>query len=160
MSAACGGAPGGMTIVELLWWHWVVLGLALIGAEMVVPTFFLLWFGLGALLVGGVLGLAPELGLSGQVLLWTASSLVLTVLWFRYFKPRTKTQSGSSAAQIVGEVGLLTRAVAPFERGEVRFQKPLGGSDTWACIADEAIAAGQRVRVQAVEGSLLRIVKN
>ena len=146
--------------MELLWWHWVVLGLALVGAEMLVPTFFLLWFGVGALLVGGALALAPALAPSVQVLLWTAASAALTVLWFRYFKPRTKTQSGSSAAQIVGEVGLLTRAVAPFERGEVRFQKPLGGSDTWTCIADEAIAAGERVRVLAVEGSLLKITKN
>ncbi len=146
-------------MVELLWWHWVVLGLALIGAEMLVPTFWLLWFGLGALGVALVAAMAPGLGIGGQLFLWTVVSFVLTVVWLRWFKPRTRTQAGS-AAQIVGEVGLLTRAVAPFERGEVRFQKPLAGSDTWACIADERIESGARVRVAAVEGSLLKIVRN
>jgi hypothetical protein len=58
---------------------------------------------------------------------------------------------------IIGEVGLLTRTVAPFEKGEVRFQKPLLGADVWECIADDAIKSGERVRVVAVEGSFLKV---
>jgi signal peptidase I len=33
------------------WWHWAVSGIVLILAELVVPAFVLVWFGLGALLV-------------------------------------------------------------------------------------------------------------
>jgi membrane protein implicated in regulation of membrane protease activity len=60
---------------------------------------------------------------------------------------------------VIGEIGLLARDVAPFERGEVRFQKPMLGTDTWPCIADEAIRSGERVKVVDVEGSLLKVVK-
>jgi hypothetical protein len=47
--------------------------------------------------------------------------------------------------------------VEPFQKGSVRFQTPLIGSDVWECIADESIAAGTRVKVVSVEGSLLKI---
>ena len=33
------------------WWTWVVGGIALILAELAIPSFFIVWFGLGALLV-------------------------------------------------------------------------------------------------------------
>jgi membrane protein implicated in regulation of membrane protease activity len=64
-----------------------------------------------------------------------------------------------SDASLIGEIGLLTREVAPFQKGEVRFQKPMLGADVWPCLADEAIAAGARVKVLTVEGSLLKVGK-
>lgn len=142
--------------MELLWWHWIVIGLVLMGAELLAPAFYLLWFGLGALIVGLLSALLP---LSGtlQILIWSIASVAMVLLWFRFLKPKTKTLAGRSDVQIVGEVGLLTRAVAPFERGEVRFQKPIAGSETWPCIADTEIAAGTRVRVSALEGNILKI---
>jgi len=33
-------------------------------------------------------------------------------------------------------------------------------SDVWPCIADEAIAAGERVKVVAVDGQLLKVMRN
>ncbi|MDX9738129.1 MAG: NfeD family protein, partial [Azonexus sp.] len=32
--------------------------------------------------------------------------------------------------------------------------------EEWTCLADEAIAAGDRVRVVAIEGNYLKVVKN
>lgn len=143
--------------MELAWWHWIVIGFVLVAAEMAAPAFYLIWFGLGALLLGLLLLIVP-LGTTAQILMWTLTSSAMVLLWFRYLKPRTMSLAGSSA-QIVGEIGLLIRAVAPYERGEVRFQKPLAGSEVWACIADEAIAAGERVRVASVEGNILKVGK-
>jgi membrane protein implicated in regulation of membrane protease activity len=147
--------------MELAWWHWMVLGLGLGLAELVVPSFFMIWFGLGALLVGVAMLAAPGLAFSTQILLWTAASVAMTVLWFRVFRrDSTRTRSGQ-ADEVVGEIGVLVRAVEPLgvasARGEVRFQKPILGSDVWPCLADEAIAAGERVRVLAVDGQLLRV---
>ncbi|HET6719841.1 MAG TPA: NfeD family protein, partial [Rhodocyclaceae bacterium] len=96
--------------------------------------------------------------MTAQLFVWTLASTGMVLLWFRYLKPRTMTQAGQADA-IVGEVGLLTRAVAPYERGEVRFQKPIGGAESWPCIADEAIPAGERVRVSSVEGNLFKITR-
>jgi inner membrane protein len=85
-------------------------------------------------------------------------SLALVAGWFRVFKPNMhKTRIGMSDANVVGEIGILVHDVAPFAKGQVRFQKPILGADVWDCIADEAIASGERVRVLAVEGSFFKI---
>lgn len=143
--------------MELAWWHWAVGGIVLIVAELVVPSFVLIWFGAGALVVALAVALA-DLTLTAQLGLWLIVSLVLVAAWFRVFKPNMhKTKIGMADAAVIGEVGVLIRAVAPFEKGEVRFQKPILGDDVWTCIADEAIKSGERVRVVAVEGSFLKV---
>ncbi|MDD5177240.1 MAG: hypothetical protein PHQ05_12550 [Sterolibacterium sp.] len=38
--------------MQLDWWQWAVAGIALILAELAVPAFVLVWFGLGGLVVG------------------------------------------------------------------------------------------------------------
>lgn len=141
------------------WWHWIVGGIVLVLAELAIPSFFIVWFGLGALLVG-LLALAFDLSLTAQLATWTLASLAMVVLWFRVFKQSfVKTLAGTAAGEAIGEIGLLVSAVAPFERGKVRFQRPVLGSDEWVCLADTAIAAGDRVKVVAVEGSFLKVSK-
>ena len=143
--------------MELAWWHWAVGGIALIIAELVVPSFVLIWFGLGGLVVALAVGLAG-IGFTAQLSLWLIVSLVLVAGWFKIFKPNMhKTRIGMADANVVGEIGMLVRDVAPFEKGEVRFQKPILGADVWECIADEAIKSGERVRVLGVEGSYLKV---
>jgi inner membrane protein len=138
------------------WWHWIVGGIVLVLAELVIPSFFIVWFGLGALLTG-LLTLAFELSPTAQLATWTLASLAMVVLWFRVFKQSfVKTRAGTADG---GEIGLLVSAVAPFERGKVRFQRPVLGSEEWVCLADAAIAAGERVKVVAVEGSFLKVSK-
>jgi membrane protein implicated in regulation of membrane protease activity len=90
--------------------------------------------------------------------LWLVVSLALVGGWFKIFKPNMhKTRIGMSDANVVGEVGVLVHDVAPFAKGQVRFQKPILGADVWECIADEAIRNGERVKVLDVEGSFLKV---
>jgi membrane protein implicated in regulation of membrane protease activity len=146
--------------MEFAWWHWAVAGLILILAELAVPAFVLIWFGLGALVVAIVAAVSPETGITAQLAVWLVVSIALVGLWFKIFKPNVhKTRVGMSDYNLVGEIGLLTRAVAPFQNGEVRFQKPMMGSDVWPCMADEVIPAGSRVRVLTVEGSFVKVGK-
>jgi membrane protein implicated in regulation of membrane protease activity len=148
-------------VMQPQWWHWIVGGIALVLAELAMPAFYIIWFGLGALLVGLLLLLAPGLPLTAQLLCWIVASLAMTLLWFRVFRQgRQTTQSGTADGEAIGEIGLLVGAIEPFQKGRVRFQRPLLGADEWVCLADSAIAAGERVRVVAVEGSYLKVVKN
>lgn len=141
------------------WWHWIVGGIVLVLAELMIPSFFIVWFGLGALLVG-LLTLALDLSVTAQLATWTLASIAMVVLWFRVFKQSfQKTRVGTADGEVIGEVGLLVSAVAPFERGKVRFQRPILGSEEWVCMADAAIAAGERVRVLSIEGSFVKVGK-
>lgn len=143
--------------MELAWWHWAVGGIALIIAELVVPSFVLVWFGVGALAVALLVAIG-SIGLTAQLSVWLVVSLALVAGWFKIFKPEMhKTRVGMSDANVVGEIGMLVHDVAPFVKGQVRFQKPLLGSDLWECIADETIKSGERVKVLEVEGNFLKV---
>lgn len=145
--------------MQIEWWHWIVGGIILILAELAIPAFFIIWFGMGALLIGFLLLFAPDLSSTAQFVLWTLASLALVIAWFRIFKDGfQKTRSGTADGEMIGEIGLLVHAVAPFERGKVRFQRPILGADEWVCLADQTIAAGERVKVVAVEGSFLKVI--
>ena len=144
------------------WWHWIVLGLTLVVAELAVPAFFVIWFGLGALLVGLAL-LAVPLGATAQIGLWVVASVAMVGLWFRVFKGgeylHSRTRVGQSDGEPIGEIGLMTKPAEPFARGRLRFQKPVLGAEEWECVADAPIAVGERVRVVAIEGSFLKVVR-
>lgn len=143
--------------MDIQWWHWIVAGLLLIATELAVPAMVLVWFGLAAVVMGVLVALMPSLSLTTQILVWTVLSVALVVLWMRVFKPGVlKTRAGTPDAMI-GETGLLVSDVAPFRHGEVRFQRPVMGSDVWDCVADDNLKAGSRVVVTAIEGSTVRV---
>jgi inner membrane protein len=144
--------------VTILWWHWLVLGLVLIGLELVVPSFTIIWFGLGAVLVGIILALVPGFPLGAQILTWTVASALMTFAWFRFLNPRTRNYAVSKT-EVIGETGLVVRAAAPGARGTVRFQLPLLGGDVWPCISDEALDVGDRVRVVDMEDRVMKVEK-
>jgi hypothetical protein len=142
------------------WWHWIVGGFILTLAELIIPTFFILWFGIVALLVGVLLIFLPTITLTAQIGLWILGSLVMVWAWFAYFRrDGIRTRSGTADGQALGEIGLLVAGTAPFGKGKVRFQRPVMGNDEWTCLADESIPAGARVQVTAIEGNFLRVRK-
>lgn len=140
------------------YWHWLVAGMLLIVSEIFLASFTIFWFGLGACLVGLLLWTGFDLSLNWQILLWVFSSIIFTVGWFKIIKPLSvdRTMAGLSREAVVGERGLLTKGTGMAgERGEVRFQVPLLGSDSWPCISSLAIKAGNTVEVKDVMGNAL-----
>jgi membrane protein implicated in regulation of membrane protease activity len=126
--------------------------------ELAVPAFFLVWFGLGALIVGALVAVYSSAPFALQVLAWTGFSLFFVWLWFKVFKPNIyKSRAGMARGSLIGEVGLVTRDIRPYEKGQVRFQKPILGDEVWESVADEEIRVGQRVRVLEVEGNTLKV---
>ena len=148
-------------MVQPEWWHWVAGGIVLSVMELFVPSFTILWFGLGAILTGMILALFPSLALPAQLALWIVFSCAFVLVWFRYVKPRRDlTTSGLSKEAVVGAVGMVSAGVdSPYDKGKVRFQMPLCGDDEWPFVADEPLRQGDRVRVVDVEGQLLRVKK-
>lgn len=139
------------------WWHWIALGFTLVVSELVVASFFIIWFGLGAIGVGLLVFFNPGVEVAEQLISWALFSSLLTSLWFKFFKPRTISSVGMSSGQMLGEVGVLVAGIAANGRGHVRFQKPMLGSDLWECYAEQAMNAGERVRVVAIEGSFVKV---
>lgn len=146
----------------LLYWHWIVFGVVLALLEIFVPSFTALWFGLGAILLGIVLFIFPELSLVMQILMWTVFSVLMTWLWFKYLKPLSvdRTAAGLSREAVIGEVGQIILKPEEGRRGRVRFSVPVLGDDEWEVISKEDLALGDRVRVVDVSGNSLLVEKS
>ncbi|MGE0371155.1 MAG: NfeD family protein [Gammaproteobacteria bacterium] len=142
-------------------WHWLVLGMLLMIAEIFIASFFIFWFGLGAMMVAVALWFHPALGLGAQLLLWALSSSLFAFLWFRYIKPlmTDRTMAGISREAIVGESGQVIRVPAGRTRGVVRFATPLLGSEEWPFLCEQAVEPGDRVFVKDVSGNTLIVEK-
>lgn len=147
--------------MKIEWWYWLLAGFVLIGLELVIPSFTIIWFGLGALLVGILVVIMPSLPDWSQVLLWVLASIAFTVLWFKYLKPTgDKTNAGLSKEGIVGESGIIIRGTSDsFAKGTVRFRISILGADEWTCFADEVVQIGDTVIVTDIEGQILKVRK-
>lgn len=143
-------------------WHWLLLGIALMAIELFVPTFAVLWFGLGACIVAVCLWLYPELSLSWQIFTWVIASSGFTFLWFKYFKPTMidRTKAGIAKEAIVGEAGTVIKAGMENDRGTVRFTTAVLGNDEWPFICNEGVAIGEKVYIQDISGNTLIVTKH
>jgi hypothetical protein len=140
------------------WWYWIVAGLIIAMLELLVPTFFLIWFGAGAIIVG-VLMLMFNLSLTTQLVLWAILSIGFTYAWFRFFKNPDHTKAGLSKEAFLGETGLIIKEVSEMKKGEIMFQRPILGSDKWPVIADETIPANEKAKIVDVVGQFLKVSK-
>lgn len=147
--------------LNLIYWHWLVLGLILVVLEIFLPSFVVLWFGLGALVVGLCQWLFPALPFATQLLIWLLASTAMAVVWFRYFKPRMVDRTGAGIAReaLIGEVGQVIRSPLEDGRGLVRFSVPLLGSDEWEFICTEPVAPGDRVAIREFSGNTLVVAR-
>jgi inner membrane protein len=145
----------------LLSWHWLVFGMMLVLFELVIPSFTIIWFGCGAILVAGIVWFIPGLTISLQLFFWAIASIIFTVIWFSFFKPKMtdRTKAGISLEAVLGESGLVVRIPQDKIRGTVKFTTPLLGADEWQFICDDKVALGDRVSVTDVSGNTLIVKK-
>ncbi len=147
--------------IKILYWYWLVLGMVLIITELFIPSFTIFWFGLGALLVGGLVLLFPDIIFAWQVFVFAIASGVFTFLWFVFLKPymTDRTKAGISREAALGQSGLVISSPGEKNRGVVRFTTPLLGSDEWPFICEETVMPGDRVFVREISGNTLIVGK-
>lgn len=141
-------------------WHWLVFGVVLMILEMMVPTFALLLLGIGAVLTAIIAWILPTSN-NAEVMIWLISSIILSVLWFKYLKPlqKDKTKAGLGGQAMIGEIGMVTTAPVGDNKGVVRFSVPKLGSDEWHCRSNQELKAGDRVSVVKILGNELLVEK-
>lgn len=133
----------------------------MIGLELVIPSFTIIWFGLGAVAVSVLMLVLPGMPVWLQILLWAFSSVAFTIMWFKYLKPNgDRTNAGLSKGGIVGETGIIIRGTRDsYSKGVVRFRISILGADEWSCYSDDLLAEGDNVRVEDIEGQILKVTK-
>jgi hypothetical protein len=147
---------------EIEAWHWLAFGMVLILSELVVPSFTIIWFGLGALLTALLVWLVPTLSTSAQLFSWAVASIFFTVFWFLLIKPKMfdKTKAGIALEAVIGQSGLVIQAPLAGKRGLVKFTTPLLGAEEWQFLCREEVEIGARVTVIDVSGNTLVVKSN
>lgn len=64
----------------LEYWHWVIFGMVMIAAEILVPGAFFLWVGIAALILGMLVFIFPFTTVSVQLILFGCIAVVSTVV--------------------------------------------------------------------------------
>ncbi len=142
--------------MNILWWHWLVLGLVLVVSELATPGgFYIIFFGLGALTVGVLAGFDVAGPQWMQVLLFSIISIASIVLFRgRVLKMFQVDPQAPSVDILVGEVGVASEDLAPGAIGKVELR-----GTNWSArnTAQTFVARGARCRVMSVDGLTLNI---
>jgi membrane protein implicated in regulation of membrane protease activity len=142
----------------LSWWLWLLLGFVLLLLELVTPGgFYIFFFGVGAIAVG-LLAVAGVAGpASVQWLLFGVISIVAFLLFRKPLIERFGTRSDRDVDTLVGET-----AVALGEIGIQQIGKAELRGTAWSArnVGTTAVKAGERCRVEQVDGLMLWIRGN
>lgn len=139
--------------MEILYWHWWILGLVLLVAEMLLPTgFFLIWIGVAAILVGAVSWLVPAVGWEMEMVMFGVLSVVSFLVWKRY-RPNIASDQPSLNRRGHSYVGRTFTLTSPIVNGIGMLHVD---DSQWRIIGADA-PAGTQVRVTAADGATLRV---
>ena len=138
------------------WWGWMIIGAIMLGSELlgVEAAFYLVFIGIAAMIVGLIELAGAGLEAWVQWLLFSFIAIVLMVLFRR--KLYAKLRGGGVGYQTgpAGEIVTVEQELAPGQSGRMSYR----GTD-WTIVndSDEAISAGQRVRISHVDGLKLNL---
>ncbi len=137
--------------MTVLWWHWLVLGLLLVVAELAsAGGFYIIFFGIGAIVVG----LLASFDLAGplwmQLFLFSLISVVSLLFFRRPLLKRLQMEPQSPPVDtIVGEIGVASEDLLPGKVGRVELRgTPWSARNT----TSSPLARGARCRVIRVDG--------
>ena len=141
----------------MTWWLWAFLGLFLLGGELVTPGgFYMLFFGIGALGVGALVGLDVIQSEWVSWLLFSAFSIGSLLILRPPLRRLMTADRGNvpSVDTMGGETALLLEDLPPGATGKAECR-----GSTWNAhnAGDKPLLTGQRSRVVRVEGITLWI---
>ncbi len=140
--------------LELVFWHWLVLGLVFGIIEVLAPGTFFLWLGVSAALVGLLVLAVPAMGWEHQVLWFGVLSVTSVVLSRRYLKRRPiETDNpllNRRGLQYVGRTFTLEEPIVNGQ-GKIRVDDSIWKIEGPDC------DAGSKVEVSGVDGVILQV---
>ncbi|MGI9365096.1 MAG: NfeD family protein [Rhizobiaceae bacterium] len=142
-------------------WSWVLLGIILLGLEVLLPGVFLMFFGLAALVVGAVSVLFGE-GASwwswqAQIIAFCILSLLSAVIGKNIWSSKNSvTDSPNLNDRGSALIGKSAFVVDPIENGTGRIKL---GDTVWKVTGPD-MPAGTKVEVVGSQSNTLEVVKS
>jgi membrane protein implicated in regulation of membrane protease activity len=133
-------------------WSWVIVGLLLMGLELVLPGAFLLWLGLAAVLTG-IIDWMFGLSWQAALLVFAVLSVAAVVVGRAVTRDRDDDQSDQPRLNRRGQtlVGRVFTLDSPIEHGSGRIRVD---DSSWRIVGPD-VPAGATIRVVRVDGATL-----
>lgn len=137
------------------WWLWLAAGLALVVAELATSGFFIIFFGLGALTVGVLVGLNVLSSLWLELALFSVFSLVYLGVFRGRLQAKVQMPPPPNVDSLIGVLAIVQERLSPGVVGKVEVR-----GSTWSARNTSSVTLdpGQRARVAAVDGLTLAVV--
>jgi membrane protein implicated in regulation of membrane protease activity len=134
---------------------WWLLALVLVGAELMVPGFFMLWIGIAAAAMGAILLFMPDMTFLNQTVIFVLLALVSCYSYWRFVR---RIAAGTSdkpllnrrGEQLIGRRFVLDSAIVNGQG------KACVGDSLWLVEGPE-LPKGAAIEVVAVDGSTLKV---
>ncbi len=142
---------------KIVFWHWWILAIVLMCIELFAPAAFFIWCGIAAAIVGLIVLILPAMSWEIPFLLFAILSVVSVLVGRKYLQQRGAMESDQPMLNRRGEqyVGRVFTLNEPVVDGTGRVQVD---DSSWR-IEGQDMAAGVRVKVVAINGSALKVVK-
>jgi membrane protein implicated in regulation of membrane protease activity len=145
------------TIFTLTVYHWLVLGLMLLGAEALGAAGFLLGAGIAALVIGVIVFIMPELSTGLQLVLFAVTAVAASYLYLQLFRQAQEDDGAPELNQRAGSlIGHRFELAEPLLDGNGRLQI---GDTFWQVSCEEDLSPGTRVEVIAADAMHLRLAR-
>jgi membrane protein implicated in regulation of membrane protease activity len=132
------------------WWVWILVGLLLLAGEIVTPGgFYVLFFGVGALIVGALAGLNAAGPAWLQVVLFSVLSLVTLLLFREKLLKLTQSETRQNIDSLIGETAIASEDIPINSIGKAELR---GTSWNARNIGDKSLSRGERCKVERLEG--------
>jgi hypothetical protein len=139
---------------QIDFWHWWILGVALVIIEMLVPSFFALWLGIAAFLSGLALLVMPDLAWQYQMLIFSLVSVISVLMWRHYYvkHPIESDQPhlNQRGHQYIGRIVTLSEAIVDGQ-GRIRVDDSM-----WKVVGPDC-EAGTRVKITEIDNVIFTV---
>lgn len=141
-------------LMTLNFWHWLILGVVLLMLELTTGGGFLLWVATSSFCISLIAYFFPSMDWPWQLLWFSALSLVICFLWWRYLKKCTERSDEPNLNQRVEQyIGREFNLATPIHNGRGKIKI---GDSYWPVEGGD-LPVGNKVVVVAVDGVILKV---
>ena len=145
------------------WWIiWLIVAALFLVGEVLTTGFFLLWFGVGAI-VAALLALLGINGLALQIVAFLAVSIFLVIASRTIFERFPGLGRGrhlkTGVEKMIGEVGTVVEP-STGERSEAAVKVYGSVWTAFPCEGEDPLTAGETVRVDRVDGNVIYVYRS
>ena len=143
---------------DMVSWHWFVIAIVLITIEIFTGSMFVFFVAVAAAIVGVMAWVAPDMPWTAEFIIWSVLSLASLVGWHYYRKanPPSETDQPSlnrRGSQYVNRVFTLDEPIVN-GIGKVKVD-----DSTWKVVSESDMKKGEKVKVTALDGVVLKVEK-